>query len=76
VAKGFFDLGFRILATKGTAACLNGAGIPAEVTLKVSEGRPNIVDRIKNREVQMIVNTSLGRIPTEDAHLIRQSAIR
>ena len=76
VAKSFFDLGFRILATKGTAAHLNGAGVPAEVTLKVSEGRPNIVDRIKNREVQMIVNTSLGRIPTEDARLIRQSAIR
>jgi carbamoyl-phosphate synthase large subunit len=76
VAKGFVDLGFKILATRGTAAHLNAAGIPAETTLKVSEGRPNVVDRIKNREIQMIINTSLGRIPTEDAYHIRQSAIR
>jgi carbamoyl-phosphate synthase large subunit len=75
VAKAFHDLGFRIAATKGTAAHLNVRGIPAVAVLKVSEGRPNVIDHIKNREIQMIVNTSLGRIPTEDACHIRRSAI-
>ena len=48
----------------------------AEVVLKVSEGRPNVVDHIKNREIQMIINTSIGRKPSQDAHHIRRSAIR
>ncbi len=42
----------------------------------MSEGRPNVVDYIKNREIHMIINTSIGRRPTEDAYVIRQSAIR
>mgnify|MGYP001067197769 CR=1 FL=1 len=74
-AKSFSDLGFTIQATQGTARYLNDNGIPAQVVLKVSEGRPNIVDHIKNRMIHMIINTSLGRVPTEDAYRIRQSAI-
>ena len=76
VAKGFAGLGFRILATRGTARHLKASGVDAEVVLKVSEGRPNVVDHIKNREIQMIINTSIGRKPSQDAHHIRRSAIR
>ena len=76
VARGFADLGFRILATRGTAKRLQAEGIDAEVVLKVREGRPNVVDHIKNRGIQMIINTSIGRKPSEEAYHIRSSAIR
>jgi carbamoyl-phosphate synthase large subunit len=76
IARRFADMGFSILATGGTAHELNQAGIPSRVVTKVSEGRPNIVDHIKNGEVQMIINTSIGRRPSTDAISIRQSAIR
>jgi carbamoyl-phosphate synthase large subunit len=76
VAKGFAELGFRIMATRGTARHLQADGVDAEVVMKVSEGRPNVVDHIKNRGVQMIINTSIGRKPSEEAYHIRQSAIR
>lgn len=75
-ARRFVDMGFSLLATSGTAYELNQAGIPAKVVIKVSEGRPNIVDHIKNGEVQLIINTSIGRKPSADAISIRQSAIR
>jgi carbamoyl-phosphate synthase large subunit len=76
VAKGFAGLGFRIIATRGTARHLQASGVDAEVVLKVSEGRPNVVDHIKNSEIQLIINTSIGRKPSLDAHHIRRSAIR
>ncbi|MEN6475972.1 MAG: carbamoyl-phosphate synthase large subunit [Syntrophaceae bacterium] len=76
LARRFADLGFSIMATKGTAACLKNGGVQALPVAKVSEGRPHIVDRIKNGEVQLIINTSIGRRPTLDAYHIRQSAIR
>jgi len=60
VIRGFSDLGFRIIATDGTASFLREHGIPAEVIRKVSEGRPNIVDAIKNKEVQIAINTPSG----------------
>jgi len=76
LAKRFVDLGFSLMATKGTAACLKEGGVETLAVNKVSEGRPNIVDRIKNGEVQLIINTSIGRRPSLDAYHIRQSAIR
>lgn len=76
IAKRFSDLGFTILATRGTASNLILNGIPASMVNKVSEGRPNIVDHIKNGWVQLIINTSIGRRPSADAISIRQSAIR
>ena len=76
LARRFAELGFSIMATKGTAACLKNGGLEALAVAKVSEGRPNIVDRIKNGEVQLIINTSIGRRPSLDAYHIRQSAIR
>ncbi|HEY9160072.1 MAG TPA: carbamoyl-phosphate synthase large subunit [Desulfomonilia bacterium] len=76
IAKRFSELGFTILATRGTASQLILNGIPASMVNKVSEGRPNIVDHIKNGWVQLIINTSIGRRPSADAINIRQSAIR
>ena len=75
VAKAFIDLGFSLVATKGTARCLAAHDLKAETVLKVGEGRPNIVDHIKNREIQLIVNTSIGRKPSAAAYHIRKSAI-
>lgn len=75
VAEKFHQMGFGILATRGTAAYLNQKGIPAKIILKVSEGRPHVVDRIKNGDIQMVVNTSLGKRRTQDSYLIRRACV-
>ena len=75
-ARAFAGMGFRLLATAGTAAQLAAEGIAAGIVLKVSEGRPNIVDHIKNRGVQLIINTGLGRRSSKESHHIRQNALR
>jgi len=75
VAASFAKLGFGILATSGTAAYLNGRGIAAETVRKVSEGRPHVVDLIKNGDIQMVINTSAGRKSTQDAYSIRRGAL-
>ena len=75
VAKQFQDLGFRIKATKGTCQFLATQGIECEQVLKLSEGRPNIVDHIKNREFHLIINTPNGRLGKHDDSYIRKSAI-
>ncbi len=67
--------GFRIVATRGTAAVLSGNGIPAEIVLKVNEGRPNIADRIKNGEIALVVNTPLGAQSKTDSYYIRRAAL-
>ena len=69
-------MGFILVATAGTAAHLVADGIEAEPVLKMSEGRPNVVDHIKNRGVQLIINTGIGRRSSKDAYHIRQSALR
>lgn len=68
--------GFKILATKGTAKFYNEHNIPCEMVYKVNEGRPNVVDRIKDMDVQLIVNTPIGKMTRDDAYFIRQAAIR
>ncbi len=75
VIRGFFDLGFNIIATAGTAKFLREHGIPAEPIRKVSEGRPNIVDAIKNREVQLVINTPSGEISRIAEYQIGWAAI-
>jgi carbamoyl-phosphate synthase large subunit len=62
VIRAFHELGFKILATEGTHAYLAGQEIPSTRVLKVSEGRPNIVDAIKNMEVQLVINTPSGEV--------------
>ncbi len=75
VAKVLSGLGFKILATAGTAVYLQNQGIAAKVVNKVSEGRPHVVDLIKNGEIQMVINTSVGRKSNQDAYLIRHGAL-
>ncbi len=75
VAKLFDQLGFRILATAGTARQLSSYGIDATVVNKVSEGRPHIIDYIKNGDIQMVINTSVGRKSSRDAYHIRHGAL-
>jgi len=76
LGKELHALGFRLIATRGTAAALEAAGVPAESVYKVNEGRPNIVDLIKTGKVDMIINTPLGRESFYDEKSIRRAAIR
>jgi carbamoyl-phosphate synthase large subunit len=76
VARAFAELGFTILCTTGTAAYLNERGVAVQTVLKVSEGRPNVADAIMNGHIQLVVNASIGRRPTQDAYTLRQNAIR
>jgi len=75
IARNLAELGFAIVATRGTAAYLRAHGIPVEVVFKVNEGRPNIVDHILNNQVQMIVNTPLGRESFFDDRAMRRVAM-
>ena len=68
--------GFKLLATEGTALYYQDQGIPCEIVKKVSEGRPNIVDFIKNDEVNLVINTPSGKVGKGDAYHIRQAAVR
>jgi carbamoyl-phosphate synthase large subunit len=76
VAREFGRLGFRIKATDKTHAYLRQNGIESERILKMHEGRPNIVDGIKNKEIQLIINTPNGRLGKSDDSYIRKAAIK
>jgi carbamoyl-phosphate synthase large subunit len=76
VAKRLQDLGFRIIATRGTAGFLNDSGVNCERVYKVNEGRPNVVDLIKSDEIDLIVNTPLGRASFYDERAIRRAAMQ
>ncbi len=76
LGKDLASLGFKLVATRGTAAALQAAGIEAESVFKVNEGRPNIVDLVKTGKVDMIINTPLGRESFYDEKSIRRAAIR
>jgi carbamoyl-phosphate synthase large subunit len=75
-ARNFQDLNFRILATSGTCKFLEAHGIKSETVKKVHEGRPNIVDVIKNGEIQLVVNTPAGKESEYDDSYIRKNAIK
>jgi len=76
VAKQLADLGFELVATSGTAQALKEAGLEVETINKVREGRPHVVDAIKNGEIDLIVNTTEGRRAIADSAQIRQSALQ
>ena len=76
VGQQLQDLGFRIIATRGTARALAKAGIEAEVVNKVTEGRPDISDRLRNDDIDLIVNTTEGRQAIADSAIIRRLALR
>jgi carbamoyl-phosphate synthase large subunit len=77
IAIGLENLGFDIVATGGTYIAISEAGIPCEKVLKVSEGRPNIVDSLMNKEIIMAINTSDGKeLSKEDGLDIRRTVLR
>jgi carbamoyl-phosphate synthase large subunit len=75
VAKSFADLGFEIVATSGTATILERAGLKVQRILKLLEGRPNVIDLLKNKEIQLVINTPAGQSPREDEVKIRTTAV-
>jgi carbamoyl-phosphate synthase large subunit len=76
IARSFHELGFKMVATTGTAAIIEAAGLPVSRVNKVLEGRPHVVDMIKNKEIQLIVNTTEGKQAIADSSAIRRSALR
>ena len=76
IAKGLLDHGFTIVATSGTAKIINDAGLTCKTVLKISEGRPNIEDSMKNGEIQLAINTSDNNTSKKDAVVIRQEVLR
>jgi carbamoyl-phosphate synthase large subunit len=75
VAKQFADLGFDLVATSGTADVLESAGLKVQRVFKISQGRPNPVDLLKNREIQLVINTPEGQTPRADEVKIRTTAV-
>jgi len=77
VARSLVGLGFQLVATRGTAAALQLAGLKVQPVNKVMEGRPNIVDMLKNREISLIINTvEEDRRSIQDSWSIRNSALQ
>jgi carbamoyl-phosphate synthase large subunit len=75
LARDFVELGFELAATSGTAAVLEKAGLAVHRTFKLQEGRPNAVDLLKNKEIQLVVNTPSGASPRADEVKIRTTAV-
>jgi carbamoyl-phosphate synthase large subunit len=75
IARRFQEMGFKLFATGGTAKHLRGRGIAVETVLKIHEGRPNGVDMMLNGDVQLLINTPLGKESQRDDYTMRQAAI-
>ncbi len=75
IARDLVELGFRLIATRGTAAYLRAYGLSVDVVFKVNEGRPNIADEIVNRTVDLVINTPLGRESFFDDRAVRRAAM-
>jgi carbamoyl-phosphate synthase large subunit len=75
VAKQFVDLGFELVSTGGTASVLEQAGLKVQRIFKLAEGRPNALDLLKNREIQLVINTPAGQEPRADEIKIRTTAV-
>jgi carbamoyl-phosphate synthase large subunit len=75
IARRLHDMGFRLLASDGTARHLNARGIPSERVFKVNEGRPNMVDLMISGEIALLINTPLGKQSQYDDRAMRRAAI-
>jgi carbamoyl-phosphate synthase large subunit len=75
IAHKLHDLGFKIFATRGTAKAIAENDTPVTTVLKEYEGRPNVIDHLKNNDIQMVINTSEGKISQESSYNIRRYAI-
>jgi carbamoyl-phosphate synthase large subunit len=76
IARDLMALGFKLCATRGTAAVIESAGLPVEVINKVMEGRPNVTDAIKNGEITFVINTTEGKQAIKDSFAIRRNALQ
>lgn len=76
IARDLLAKGFKLVATRGTARALEEVGIPCNIVNKVYEGRPHIVDMIKNGELQLIINTTEGKKAIADSFTIRRQALQ
>jgi carbamoyl-phosphate synthase large subunit len=76
LAARFHDLGFRIIATRGTAQAISRMGVPVKGINKIAEGSPHVVDYIRNREVDLVINTPTGSGARSDGYEIRTAAVR
>jgi len=75
IVRRLHELGFDIYATEGTARYLKGRGVPCQAVLKVHEGRPHIIDLLLSGDVQLLLNTPLGKHAQQDDYMIRRAAI-
>src|SRR5436305_2931012 len=75
LAKQFVEIGFEIVSTSGTWSKLKAAGVPVMNVYKIREGRPNVLHRVKNGDINFIINTPSGKIPREDEVVIRNAAL-
>jgi carbamoyl-phosphate synthase large subunit len=75
LARRLHELGFEVAATRGTAAAIAAAGLPVTLVKKVHEGRPHIVDMIKNGEIAMLINTTEGQQAIRDSYALRRAAL-
>ena len=75
IARGLADLGFTIMATRGTAVYLRAHGIDAEIVFKINEGRPHVGDEIVNKRISLVINTPLGRESFFDDRTVRRAAM-
>jgi carbamoyl-phosphate synthase large subunit len=75
LAQKLTEMGFNLLATRGTAQFLEQAGISLRMVYKVKEGRPHVVDCIKNGEIQMVINTVGDKVAQEDSYLLRRTTL-
>jgi carbamoyl-phosphate synthase large subunit len=76
IARRFHGLGFRVFATDGTARYLRARGVPAVRVLKVHEGRPNAIDLLVSGQIQLLINTPLGKLSQQDDYAIRRAALQ
>nr|MBA3553399.1 carbamoyl-phosphate synthase large subunit [Gemmatimonadales bacterium] len=76
IARRFHGLGFKVIGTEGTARYLRARGIPTERALKVHEGRPNAIDLMVSGQIQLLVNTPLGKLTQQDDYAIRRAALQ
>jgi carbamoyl-phosphate synthase large subunit len=75
VAKDFAEMGFNLIATMGTRTVLMDSGLKVDLVLKIHEGRPHVVDAIKNNQIQLVINTPVGGEAQEDDRSIRRTAL-
>ena len=76
IARGLHEMGFQIVATRGTQKIIKNAGIACDFVYKVNEGRPNVADLVKSQQVHLIINTPLGRTSFYDERAIRRAAMQ